>query len=119
MKAKKICIALICFVFLLGGTVLYAAQSTPKHPTKIRTSKTVSWVQIKLKHLGYYHGRITGILDRSTRESTKLFQKEHGLKVDGIPGKKTRKAIRKALKEKTLLKKSSTPQKQQPANVGK
>ena len=96
MKLKRLWIILICFGMVLGGNVLHAAHFSSK--------KAICQIQMDLQSLGYYHGKITGILDKDTREATKAFQKEHGLKADGIPGKKTRRALKKALKAKTSMK---------------
>ncbi|GEM_PF-652543 len=52
--------------------------------------------QEHLAHLGYYTGKIDGIMGPATREAIKNFQREHGLKPDGVLGKKTRKALEDA-----------------------
>ncbi len=62
--------------------------------------ETISWVQQSLQTLNYYKGKVTGNLDRVTKDAIKAFQKDQHLKVDGKPGKKTRKAIKKALEGK-------------------
>jgi len=62
--------------------------------------ETISWVQQSLQTLGYYEGEVTGTLDDATKGAIKNFQEGHGLKVDGMPGEETKKAIEKALEEK-------------------
>lgn len=78
------------------------------------SKKTISWVQQSLQTLGYYKGNVTGKLDAATKAAVRNFQKDHGLKVDGKPGKKTRKAIEKALKEKTKEQPAAKHPKEQP-----
>ena len=45
-------------------------------------------------------------MDEATIKAIKAFQKDKGLKVDGIPGPKTRVALKKALKEKGYVSKT-------------
>ncbi|WP_457635901.1 peptidoglycan-binding domain-containing protein [Persephonella sp.] len=57
------------------------------------TGKEVVKIQKKLKKLGYYHGPIDGIFGGGTYSAVKNFQRDHNLKVDGIVGEKTWKAL--------------------------
>lgn len=50
-------------------------------------------VQELLRDLGYYNRSIDGYFGKYTRRAALRFQKEHGLKVDGIVGKITLKAL--------------------------
>ena len=54
---------------------------------KVRT------IQTKLKRWGYYSGNVDGIYGSGTLAAVKKFQKKNGLKVDGIAGKETLKAM--------------------------
>ena len=54
---------------------------------------TVKTIQKKLKNWGYYKGSVDGIYGSQTREAVKYFQRKNGLKVDGIVGAKTLKAL--------------------------
>lgn len=47
-------------------------------------------VQLHLKKLGYYNGPLDGIIGKGTKNAVKAFQRDHGLKVDGIPGRNTK-----------------------------
>jgi len=73
------------------------------------TGKEVVRIQKKLKKLGYYHGPIDGIFGGGTYSAVKNFQREHNLKVDGIVGEKTWKALFKrnipdlSIKKKPLI----------------
>lgn len=53
----------------------------------------VKTMQTKLKNWGYYKGSVDGIFGKQTKEAVKLFQKRNGLKVDGIVGNQTLKAL--------------------------
>lgn len=50
-------------------------------------------VQELLRDLGYYNSSIDGYFGKLTRRAALRFQKEHGLKADGIVGKTTLKAL--------------------------
>lgn len=50
-------------------------------------------IQQKLKNLGYYKGNIDGILGPLSLSAIKNFQRDYGLKVDGIVGPQTSKAL--------------------------
>ncbi len=54
---------------------------------------TVKTIQTKLKRWGYYKGSVDGIFGSQTREAVKYFQRKNGLKVDGIVGPATLKAL--------------------------
>jgi peptidoglycan hydrolase-like protein with peptidoglycan-binding domain len=50
-------------------------------------------IQRTLKNAGYYQGSIDGKIGSKTKEAIIKFQKAHGLKPDGIVGKKTAMAL--------------------------
>lgn len=53
--------------------------------------------QCLLAYLGYYDGKIDGIWGEKSEEATEKFQWAYGLKVDGVAGKDTQKALRGAV----------------------
>lgn len=53
----------------------------------------VRTMQQKLKNWGYYKGSVDGIFGSKTKEAVKYFQRKNGLKVDGIVGNQTLKAL--------------------------
>ncbi len=53
----------------------------------------VKEVQRRLKRWGYYNGSVDGVFGAGTRSAVVLFQKKNGLKVDGVVGKSTYKAL--------------------------
>ena len=53
----------------------------------------VRTIQTKLKRWGYYNGNVDGIYGSQTLEAVKYFQRKNGLKVDGIAGTNTLRAM--------------------------
>lgn len=53
----------------------------------------VKTVQRKLKNWGYYKGNVDGIYGWRTANAVRSFQRKNGLKVDGIVGNATAKAL--------------------------
>jgi len=87
---------LVCFGLLFTMGLSQQVNAASK--------KAVTHIQTGLQSLGYFHGKITGMMDKDTNAAVKAFQKDHGLKVDGMPGKKTRIALNKTLKKKQMKK---------------
>ncbi len=57
------------------------------------TGDDVSQVQQRLLELGYYDAKITGGYYKQTRAAVRAFQKNNGLKVDGVAGRDTQEAL--------------------------
>lgn len=55
----------------------------------IRVNASALDVQKALKNAGYYEGAIDGKVGKKTKSAISNFQKDHGLKADGIIGRKT------------------------------
>ena len=55
-------------------------------------------IQTALKNAGFYPRPIDGVMGPQTKEAIRSFQKENGLKADGIIGKKTWSKLHKYLK---------------------
>ncbi|NLB91010.1 MAG: hypothetical protein GX786_07310 [Clostridiales bacterium] len=62
---------------------------TPSSFRKGSTGAGVKSMQQKLKDLGYYKGSVDGDFGTGTVDAVKAFQKQNGLRVDGIAGKGT------------------------------
>jgi peptidoglycan hydrolase-like protein with peptidoglycan-binding domain len=96
MRLKKVSIVLVFFGLLLTVGLSQQANAASK--------KAITHIQTGLQSLGYFHGKITGMMDKDMQAAVKAFQKDHGLKADGIPGKKTRIALNRAMKKKQMKK---------------
>ncbi len=84
---------LIITTFLLVLTVCTSSISNAALGDRVlaRGSRgpEVSELQKRLQMLGYVVGPIDGIFGRQTEARVRLFQKEHGLAIDGIAGPRT------------------------------
>ena len=60
---------------------------------QVKDAEQVTKLQEKLTALGYYGGPISGNFLGNTRNAVKAFQKQNGLKVDGVVGEETWNAI--------------------------
>ncbi|NLM20666.1 MAG: spore cortex-lytic enzyme [Peptococcaceae bacterium] len=61
----------------------------------------VKELQKKLLQIGYQVGKVDGVYGKSTTEAVKRFQKNRGLKVDGMAGEKTIAELKKLTGEST------------------
>jgi len=57
----------------------------------------VSQLQLNLQQLGYYRGPISGTFDGFTEQAVIDFQRDAGLRIDGIVGQNTERAINESL----------------------
>lgn len=73
-------------------------QPTKKTSAESGTQLSTRQIQRALKNAGFYKGQIDGKIGSKTKESIARFQKEKGLKADGIAGKRTIAELRKYLK---------------------
>lgn len=85
-------ITIINFIFFSFFTILDLSESygVSKYGS---SGEEVKQIQEKLKRWGYYKGEIDGIYGSKTVAAVKEFQKKNNLKVDGIAGEQTLKAI--------------------------
>ena len=74
-------------IFSDNSNVSYALSKYGSRGEEVRQ------IQTKLKRWGYYKGNVDGIYGSRTLEAVKYFQRKNGLKVDGIAGKETLKAM--------------------------
>jgi N-acetylmuramoyl-L-alanine amidase len=98
---KKLCkvLAVVLIVFTLGFIAVNPI-TTPSVETAYAavlkqgsTGSTVKTIQKKLKNWGYYKGAVDGIFGAKTKQAVRYFQSKNNLKVDGIVGDKTLKAL--------------------------
>lgn len=66
----------------------------------IAVKMTKEQIQLALKNIGYYDGKIDGKIGSRSKIAIKEFQKDMGLKVDGVAGQKTKEKLAKYLQGK-------------------
>lgn len=75
--------------------ILSLAITTASALSKIGSrGEEVRQIQTALRDLGYFDSKIDGIYGTITKKAVERFQKDYGLKVDGIAGKNTLKALK-------------------------
>ena len=80
--------------FFLMCTFIICASFTTSSLSKIGSrGSEVTSIQQQLKSRGYYKGNIDGIYGTQTKNAVSSFQKDKGLKIDGIAGKNTLAAL--------------------------
>ena len=79
------------------GSRVYVSGSTPPLPLeqmkKNSSGEAVWYLQSKLKELGYYTGTVTGTYLNGTVNAVKAFQKDAGMKADGVASVKMLEAL--------------------------
>ena len=88
MKNKKIVFFIIFLLILLK--IIPTCFSVSKYGSR---GEEVKQIQSKLKSWGYYSGNVDGIYGSKTYQAVKKFQQKNNLKVDGIAGSETLKAL--------------------------
>lgn len=86
----------MCLLLIVGVSFAVTSYLLPQSNPVVAYTATTSEnkaIQKKLKQLGYYKGKIDGIIGYQSLKAIKKFQKDYGLKVDGIVGKNTAKAL--------------------------
>ncbi len=76
-------------VFSSSENFSSANQTFSSDQEIVRVPVSPDKIQIALKKAGYYEGAIDGKVGTRTKAAISQFQKDHGLKADGIIGKKT------------------------------
>ena len=86
MKKFKILISVV-LILCLSTLCVSALSKIGSQSDEVRQIQTV------LKQKGYYQGNIDGIFGTNTKKAVTDFQRDNGLKVDGIAGTQTLKAL--------------------------
>lgn len=60
-----------------------------KYSDIIRVAASPTEIQSALKKAGYYSGNVDGKIGNNTKNAIKQFQKDSGLKADGVVGRQT------------------------------
>lgn len=86
---------IFCLCFLIGMMPVYAAQQVKDGIYKIANrGQEVRLIQERLVELGYLESKsTTGYFGTVTQAAVKAFQKDSGLKADGIVGRQTLQAL--------------------------
>lgn len=94
-KKKIIIIGAIAIILvaIAIGYILYKNSSVEALSKYGSRGNEVTQIQTKLKRWGYYNGNVDGIYGTQTVNAVKYFQRKNGLKVDGIAGSATLKAM--------------------------
>ena len=99
-RVFALCLSVVCCLGVLGvfGVKMVNAETNQAVYTfsvikQGNKGDLVKKVQQKLKNWGYYKGKVDGIFGAQTKEAVKYFQRKNGLKVDGIVGKNTLRAL--------------------------
>lgn len=91
---KFLCILILSFTFAVTFNPSERASAfTNQVIQKGATGYDVIELQARLQYIGYYRGRIDGVFGWSTYWALRNFQKNFGLKVDGLGGLKTRQKL--------------------------
>ena len=97
-KVFKITIlaVMVLFMGLLATYTTYTKPTQPAYAVVYQqgsSGSVIKTIQTKLKNWGYYKGSIDGIFGSQTKQAVRYFQQKNGLKVDGIVGNQTLKAL--------------------------
>ena len=94
-KRKIIMLVIIIISAFSSFVIIFSDNSNVSYALSKYGSRgaEVRQIQTKLKRWGYYKGNVDGIYGSGTLEAVKYFQRKNGLKVDGIAGKETLKAM--------------------------
>ena len=77
----------------LESTTLYTSDEEGQSETSRRGPRYVRWIQQSLNRIIGAGLAVDGILGRRTRRAIRRFQRLHGLTVDGIVGRRTQAAL--------------------------
>lgn len=99
MKIKKWALAVLMVTGLVGYTVavpIQTAYAAPPTRIEVGSANGDVWdLQYRLYTLGYYTQTIDGKFGANTNAAVTAFQRDYGLKVDGIVGSQTWASLQK------------------------
>ena len=106
MKKKWIAFS-ICAAIITSSAAIAAAPTAhaagPETVAYGMTSRDVPDLQYRLKTLGYFNTGVTSYFGSATRQSLIKFQRDYGIKVDGIAGRQTWAMLKKVSVNKAEL----------------
>ncbi|SEM68011.1 cell wall hydrolase [Lihuaxuella thermophila] len=99
-RFKQLLAGGIAVGLLLGAAPVSGHQADAAFPLlkvgRKNNAAQVKDVQLRLKQLGFYHKKVTGVYDSYTRDQVVKFQRTYHLKwIDGIVGPETTGALKK------------------------
>lgn len=106
------CISLLLIVtitFILFYILKYSLNVTEALSKFGSKGNEVSQIQQKLKEQGFYSSNVDGIYGKNTENAVIKYQQKHGLRVDGIAGSETLKALGIQSTSNTTSATSNTP----------
>ncbi len=93
IKLWKIFIVILINLLVIVMVTINMRGSTADAVTIGSQGDTVREIQKALEYNGYYRGEIDGIFGENTKTAVKNFQRDSGLKADGIVGDATMRAL--------------------------
>ncbi len=78
---------------LIAGVVLTLAVSLGHAPAASAASANTAALQVAMRALGRYDGRVDGVTGPLTRRAVRGFQRSSRLSADGVAGPRTRRAL--------------------------
>ena len=93
MSKRKTVAAFILLLMLNIGLITLSQRAEAASYRQGSSGAVVTQIQRKLAAQGYYHAAIDGIYGSRTAAAVRSFQKDRGLKVDGICGPETLGAL--------------------------
>lgn len=97
-------LAFIVIIIGMIGTIFMSPHKETVHafsPQVIQQGAVgddVIELQARLKHIGFYNGKVDGVFGWSTYWALRNFQYEFGMEIDGMAGEKTKQKLTKATK---------------------
>lgn len=128
-KVKVFVLHMVVVIVMIGSFFSFSSVSpvkgfTPQVIQHGAVGEDVIELQARLKHIGFYHGKVDGVFGWSTYWAVRNFQYEFGMEIDGIAGAKLKERLaqstefdRKKVQQEMYGKQQSTqqqPAKQQP-----
>ncbi|UWG97207.1 spore cortex-lytic enzyme [Dehalobacter sp. DCM] len=101
-RSKRIALIIsVSLILCLLFSVASQAALGDRALSKGSRGSEVRDLQKKLTQIGYQVGKVDGIYGKTTQAAIKRFQREHGLKADGIAGQRTIKELKRLTGEST------------------
>jgi len=99
-KTSLMLVVIFAFSFVLHSTLTDSSVHafSPQVIQQGASGEDVIELQARLKHIGFYNGKIDGVFGWGTYWALRNFQYEFGMKVDGLAGSSTKQKLVKATK---------------------